>query len=161
MSGTSHPDWSLEELKARIREQAAEMRERAAAAVPLAARSPSAWSFNWLEIKSRLKIAAALAPIGGMPLLRQFHGLKRRVALAASRVVLYLTRFITSRQTDFNVCLLDMLREMGEALHSVETCVVQQQEQIRLLESSLSQLQLRVHSASTGPVFREPERKAS
>ncbi len=159
MSGANDSDWNLDELKARIREQAASMRERAAASVPLAARSSAAWSFNWLEVKSRLKIGSGLAQLGVMPLLPRFHGLKRRLALAMSRVVLYLTRFLTSRQTDFNVCLLDALREMGEALHTVETRVVQQQEQIRLLEATVSQLQLRV---SSGLGRRgELERKAS
>ncbi len=162
MSATNHPDWDLDELKTKIREQAAEMRERAAAAVPLAARGSSAWSFNWLEVKSRLKIGAGLAQMGGMPLLPRFRGVKRQVALFASRAVLYLTRFLTSRQTDFNVCLLDALREMGEALHGVETRVVQQQEQIRLLEACVNQLQLRVSSGSVLPARRcEIERKAS
>src|SRR5262252_9128124 len=103
MSGTNDPDWDLDELKARIREQAASMRERAAASVPLAVHSSAAWSFNWLEVKSRLKIGSGLAQLGAMPLLPRFHGLKRRLALVASRVVLYLTRFLTSRQSDFNV----------------------------------------------------------
>jgi hypothetical protein len=159
MSETNPPDWDLDELKARIREQAASMRERAAASVPLAARSSAAWSFNWLEVKSRLKIGAGLAHLGAVPLLPRFHGLTRRLALAGAKVVLYLTRFLTSRQTDFNVCLLDALREMGEALHTVETRVVQQQEQIRLLEATVNQLQLRL---SSGPNRRgELERKAS
>ncbi len=159
MSGTNQPDWDLDELKAQIREQAASMRERAASSIPLATRGSSAWSFNWLEVKSRLKIGAGLAQLGAVPLLPRFHGLQRRLALAASRLILYLTRFLTSRQTDFNVCLLDALREMGEALHSVETRVVQQQEQIRLLEATLSQLQLRVTSG--GGRRGELERKAS
>jgi hypothetical protein len=156
MSGTNHPDRSLEELKARIREQAAGMRERAAAAVSLTARSPAAWVFNWLEFKSRLKIGAALAQLDVMPLLPRFHGIKRRVALAASQAVLYLTRFITRRQSDLNAYLLDSLREMGEALHTVETRVVQQQEQIRQLEACVSQLQLRLSSTAPG---RRPERE--
>ncbi len=160
MSGTNQPDWDLDELKAQIREQAASMRERAAASIPLAARGSSAWSFNWLEVKARLKIGAGLAQLGAVPLLPRFHGLQRRLALAASRLILYLTRFLTSRQTDFNVCLLDALREMGEALHSVETRVVQQQEQIRLLEATISQLQLRVASGGAGR-RGELERKAS
>jgi hypothetical protein len=155
MNGTNHPGWDLDELKTRIREQASAMRERTAAAVPLTARSASAWSFNWLEVKSRLKIADGMAKLGAMPLLPRFRGLKRRVALAASRVVLVLTRFITSKQTDLNINLLLTLREMGEAMHAIETRVIQQQEQIHLLETSLSQLQLRL-SGSSAPV-----RKAS
>lgn len=157
MSDANQFELNLDELKARIREQAASMRERAASSIPLAARGPSVWSFNWLEVKSRLKIGAGLAQLGAVPLLPRFHGIKRRMALAASRVILFLTRFLTSRQTDFNVCLLDALREMGEALHSVESRVVQQQEQIRLLEATISQLQFRV----TAPRFGELERKAS
>jgi hypothetical protein len=160
MTAANQPDLDLDELKARIREQAASMRERAASAIPLPPRGSSAWSFNWLEVKARLKIGAGLAQLGAVPLLPRFHGIQRKIALAASRVILYLTRFLTSRQTDFNVCLLDALREMGEALHSVETRVVQQQEQIRLLEATVSQLQLRV--TNSAPNRRgELERKAS
>jgi hypothetical protein len=159
MSESNHPDWDLEELKARIREQAASMRERTAASVPLAARSSAAWSFNWLEVKSRLKIGSGLAQLGAVPLLPRFHGLTRRLALAGAKAILFLTRFLTSRQTDFNVCTLDALREMGEALHTVETRVVQQQEQIRLLEATVNQLQLRISSGSNRR--GELERKAS
>lgn len=158
MDNTNQPNLDLDELKARIREQAASMRERAVAAIPLAGRGPSVWTFNWLEVKARLKIGAGLAQLGAVPLLPRLHGLQRRLALAASRLILYLTRFLTSRQTDFNVCLLDALREMGEALHTAETRLVQQQEQIRLLEATLSQLQLR----TAGMARRdERERKAS
>jgi hypothetical protein len=160
MSGTNQPDFNLDELKARIREQAAGMRERAASATPLPPDGSSVWSFNWLEVKSRLKIAAGLAQLGVLPLLPRFHGLKRRLALAASRVILYLTRFLTTRQSDFNVCALDALRGMGEALHAVETRVVEQQERIHLLEATICQLQLRI--ANIPPTRRsELERKAS
>jgi len=80
--------------------------------------------------------------------------------LAASRVILYLTRFLTTRQSDFNVCVLDALRGMGEAVHALETRLVQQQEQIRLLETTILQLQWRI--AGTGAARRsEVERKAS
>lgn len=160
MSGMNQADFDLDQLKARIREQAAAMRERAASATPLPPDGSSVWSFNWLEVKSRLKIASGLAQLGVVPMLPRFHGVKRRLALAASRVVLYLTRFLTTRQSDFNVCALDALRGMGEALHAVETLVVQQQKQIRLLEATIHQLQLRVAGVGTS---RRPEleRKAS
>ena len=159
MNNSNPPDLDLDELKERIREQAAGMRERAASATPLPPDGSSVWSFNWLEVKSRLKIAAGLAQLGAVPLLPRFHGIKRRVALAASRVILYLTRFLTTRQSDFNVCALDALRGMGEALHAVETRVVQQQEQIRLLEATICQLQLRLAGGTTRR--GELDRKAS
>lgn len=155
MSGSNQPDWDLDEFKARIREQAAQMRERATAAVPLTQRSAAAWTFNWLETKSHLKLASVHARLDVPPVLPRYHGLKKRVALTTSRIVLFLTRFILRRQTELNLCLLDAVREMGEALHSVETRVIQQQEQIRQLEATVSQLQLRV---SSGPL---PARKAS
>jgi hypothetical protein len=160
VSGTNQSDWDLDALKEQIREQAASMRERTAAALPAAGRGAAMWSFNWLEVKARLKIGAGLARLGEMPLLPRLHGLYRRLALLAARVILHGTRFLTSRQTDFNVCVLDALRDMGEALHAVETRVVQQQEQIRLLEAMVGQLQLRVSSGST-PRRGELERKAS
>jgi hypothetical protein len=155
MSGTNEPDWDLDEFKARIREQAAQMRERAAASVPLSQRGATAWTFNWLETKSHLKLASAHTHLDVPPVLPRYHGLKRTIALTASRVVLFLTRFILRRQTELNVCLLDAVREMGEALHSLETRVIQQQEQIRQLEATISQLQLRVSSTQA------PARKAS
>lgn len=159
MNNSNQPDLDLDELKERIRAQAAGMRERAASATPLPPDGSSVWSFNWLEVKSRLKIAAGLAQLGAMPLLPRFHGIKRRLALAASRVILYLTRFLTTRQSDFNACALDALRGIGEALHAVETRVVQQQEQIRLLEATICQLQLRLAGGTTRR--GELERKAS
>lgn len=160
MSGANDSDWDLDDLKARIREQAAQMRERAAASVPLTARGSSVWSFNWLEVKSRLKFAEGLSRLGSMPLLPRFRGMKRQLALAASRLVLVLTRFITSRQTDFNLNLLETLREMGESLHAIETRVIQQQEQIHLLETALSQMQMRLPSILP-PRRSDLERKAS
>lgn len=160
MSATNRADLDLDELKARIREQAASMRERGTSALPLPPSGSSVWSFNWLEVKARLKIGSGLAQLGAAPLLPRLHGVQRKLALFASRIILYLTRFLTSRQSDFNVCLLDALREMGESLHSVETRLVQQQDQIRLLEATVCQLQLRVASAGT-PRRGELERKAS
>lgn len=160
MSGTNQPEWDLDELKEHIRAQAACMRERAAVTLPLTLPGSAGWAFNWLEFKARLKIGSGLAKLGERPLLPRFHGFKRRLALTVSLIILYLTRFLTSRQTDFNVATLDSLREIGEALHSVETRIVQQQEQIRLLEATVGQLQLRVSSGGV-PRRAELERKAS
>lgn len=160
MTGSNQPEWDLDELKERIREQAAEMRESVPATLPLGAHTASPRAFNWLEVKARLKIGSGLAKMGALPLLPRFHGLRRRLALAAAHVVLYLTRFLTGRQSEFNVCLLDALRDMGEALHTVETRLVQQQEQIRQLEATVGQLQMRV-GGNPAPRLAEIERKAS
>jgi hypothetical protein len=160
MSAMKQPEWDLDELKERIREQAASMRERVPTTLPLSAHGLSARAFNWLEVKARLKIGAGWAKMGELPLLPRFHGLRRRLALFAARGVLYLTRFLTGRQSEFNVCLLDALREMGEALYTVETHLMQQQEQIRQLEATVGLLQMRV-GGNPAPRLVEVERKAS
>ncbi len=133
----------LENLKARIRTQAARKRAEVGAIVPLAAKAQGGWTFNWLEAKALLKTAANFAEAGKPPTHENRHGLKLWVARLVSGTILRLTRFITSRQTDYNVSLLDSVRDMAEALHDVETRVVNQQEQIRQLEAVVCQLQLR------------------
>jgi hypothetical protein len=144
----------LEQLKESIREGASRKRSELAAVVPLSAKAQDGWTFNWLEAKTLLKTATLYAEAGKPPLLENKHGLKRALAKFAAKVVLRLTRFITTRQTDYNVSVLDTVRDLAEAMHDVETRVVQQQEQIRQLEALVSQLQVR------GATFT-PERKAS
>jgi hypothetical protein len=154
VNGTSKESLDLEELKNRIRARAAARRAEIAAVVPLQAKAQGGWTFNWLEAKALLKTAARYAQAGQPPSHDNRHGLKLWAVKLLSRTVLRLTRFITTRQTDYNVSLLDAVRDMAEALHDVETRVVQQKEQIRQLEALVCQLQLRSGSAS-------PERKAS
>jgi hypothetical protein len=154
VNGTPEEKVDLEELKARIRARAARKRAEVGAVVPLAAKARGGWTFNWLEAKAILKTAATFAECGKPPTHENRHGLKLWVARLLSNTVIRLTRFITSRQTDYNVSLLDTVRDMAEALHDVETRVVGQQEQIRQLEAVVCQLQLRAG-------FPAGERKAS
>jgi hypothetical protein len=154
VNGTPEEKVDLEQLKAAIRARAARKRTEIAAAVPLAVKARGGWTFNWLEAKTLLKTAARYAEAGQPPTHDNRHGLKRWVVELISRTVLRLTRFITTRQTDYNVSMLDTVRDMAEALHDVETRVVQQQEQIRQLEAVVCQLQFRAAPST-------PERKAS
>jgi hypothetical protein len=142
VNGASEAKIDLEELKGRIRARAAAKRTEIAAVVPLAAKARDGWTFNWLEAKATLKTAASFAEAGTPPTHDNRHGLKLWAARLISRTVSRLTRFITSRQTDYNVSLLDTVRDMAEALHDVETRVVHQQEQIRQLEALVCRLQL-------------------
>jgi hypothetical protein len=153
VNGTPEEKVDLEQLKARIRARAARKRAEVGAAIPLAAKAQGGWTFNWLEAKSLLKTAGKYAEAGQAPTHDNRHGIKLWVVKLLSRTVLRLTRFITTRQTDYNVSILDTVRDMAEALHDVETRVVHQQEQIRQLEALVCQLQLRNVPA--------PERKAS
>ena len=160
MGGTSQPEWDLDQLKQQIRAQAAAMRERAASSLPLTPHASILSSYNWLEVKARLKSATGQTKLGELPLLHLFHGVKRRVALTVARGVLYLTRFLTNRQSELNVCLHDVLFQVAEAVNELELRAVQQQERIRLLEETIDQLRLR---HPTKPTHRgdEIERKAS
>jgi hypothetical protein len=156
VSGNSDDSLDLEELKAQVRARAARRRAEVAAVIPLAARAPSqgGWTFNWLEAKGQVRTAERFVQAGTPPLLENAHGLKRRLGMLVGRIVMRLTRFITTRQTDYNRNVLDLVRDMAEALHDVEGRVIGQQEQIRQLESCLAQVQLR---AGVPPA----ERKAS
>ncbi len=148
MNGIPEEKVDLQQLKKRIRDRAALKRAEIAAVVPLRAKSQGGWSFNWLEAKSLLKTAAKYAEAGQPPSHDNRHGFKRWVVQLVSGAVLRLTRFITTRQTDYNVSMLDTVRDMAEALHDVETRVVQQQEQIRQLEAVVARLQLGAPVAS-------------
>jgi hypothetical protein len=143
MNGTPDEALDLERLKARIREQAARKRAEVAAVIPLAVRSPDGRTFNWLEAKALLRTAATFAEAGTPPPLEGMRGPKRWLAAQLARVVRRLTRFITTRQTDYNVSLLDTVRDLAESLHETETRLLQQQVQIRQLEALVGQLQLR------------------
>jgi hypothetical protein len=154
VNGTPEEKVDLEQLKESIRARAARKRAEIAAVVPLRAKAQGGWTFNWLEAKALLKTAAKYAEAGQPPTHDNRHGLKLWAVKLLSRTVLRLTRFITTRQTDYNVSILDTVRDMAEALHDVETRVVQQQEQIRQLEALVTRLQL-------GAAPAAPERKAS
>ncbi len=139
---TPAPAFDLEEVKAAIAEEARQNRARAAAVIPLSARHAGNWAFNWLEIKTRFPVIAECAQAGAPARREQARGLRRWLGWLRDRLVLRLTRFITTRQTDYNVEMLDLVHYALESLHDVEARIVQQQKQIRQLEDSLVQLQL-------------------
>jgi hypothetical protein len=147
---TPEPDLDLEQLKAAIAEDARRKRAEAAAVIPLSARHAGNWSFNWLEVKTRFPVIAECAQAGAPPRLEGLRGPRRWLAWLRGRMVLRLCRFITSRQTDYNVELMDLVRYTMEALHDVEARVVQQQKRIRQLEDCLVQLQLTGGPAPAG-----------
>jgi hypothetical protein len=138
----------LETLRTRIRARAARRQAEIAAANPLTPQAPPPWTFNWLEARRRLQIAAGMAHIAQPPQLQHSRGLKRWLSSLTAKVVLRLTRFMTNRQTDCNVCLVETLLDMAEALHEAETRSIQYQEQIRHLQACLVQLQMRGGSLS-------------
>jgi hypothetical protein len=140
MNAEPQPALDLQQLRDSIREEAARKRAQFAAVAPVADTSPGHWCLNWLEVKDRLCGLAELAQAGTPPRLPGARRLRRRLAGLLARGVMRLSRFITSRQTDYNVELLNLVRYTAEGLHDVETRVVQQQEQLGHLETCLGQL---------------------
>jgi hypothetical protein len=132
----------LQGLRGQIREQAARRRAEVAASVPLTPQAPPPWTFNWLEGRRRLQVAAAMAHIANPPQLQDSRGLKRWLSNLIAKVVIRLTRFMTNRQTSCNVCLLETMHDLASGLHEIETRTIQNQEQIRHLEACLARLQI-------------------
>jgi hypothetical protein len=121
---------------------------------PLPPPAAAAPAFDWLEARRRLELAADVAIIAAPPHLES-RGPRRWLQTFLARVVIRLTRFITSRQADYNVCLLETARDVVEALHEVERQADENQQRIQQLESCLARLQTR-----TGPGAGRPVRSA-
>jgi hypothetical protein len=145
----------LAQLRAHILEQVAQRRAEIEAATPLRPPVPPPYSFHWLEARQRLEIAARMCQISAPPQLENTRGPKRWLSRLLGKIVIVLTRFMTNRQIDYNVNLMETVEDMVRAVHEIETQALQNQEQIRHLEACLTQLQLRA-----GIPPQVPERKA-
>jgi hypothetical protein len=78
------------------------------------------------------------ADIGaGVPELPRLRGPLRFVARLLARVVLYLARFLTSRQREYNYAVLSVLRNIDRGLSRLEQ---EQARQIRQLRAELERL---------------------
>jgi hypothetical protein len=72
------------------------------------------------------------ADIGaGVPELPRFRGPLRFVARLLARVVLYLSRFLTSRQREYNYAVLNALRNLHRGLSRLEDEQAQRFQQLR------------------------------
>ena len=121
----------LARLKAEIREALA---QRGAAA-------EVAWHPGGFDAEVRaasLRRVERHADIGaGVPELPRFRGPLRLVARLLARVVLYLARFLTSRQRECNYAVLNSLRNLHRGLARVEE---EQARQLRQLRTDMDRL---------------------
>jgi hypothetical protein len=126
----------LEALMTRLRQQAA--LKRAAVAATWNVQPVDARAFNWPQVQAGLNHAARLASTPAtVPALGRFRGLTRRLARLVLRGFLSVARVITVRQSDWNGCVLEALRETAEGLRNLEREVARQNERIRQLEAVL------------------------
>jgi hypothetical protein len=137
MSETGTRDAWLDDLQRRIRTRAEKSQllrdERPIAPVP---------AFNWPEVSSRLGQAAAVAVADDkIPVGRHHTGLRRVVILRLRRLIVAALRFLTTRQSEYNLGVLHALRETGKAVRSLENQLAIQNEEIRQLRERLSHLE--------------------
>jgi hypothetical protein len=77
----------------------------------------------------------------GVPELPRFRGPLRVVARLLAGVVLYLSRFLTSRQRECNYAVLNALRNLDRGLSRLEQ---EQERQLRRLRADLERLEQRL-----------------
>jgi hypothetical protein len=143
MGGAGEPKDDLDEMRDRLRSQAARRRAAIDADNPVRPPPPPPYRYNWQEGRRLLQGADALTHISAPPQLTDSRGLKRWLTNLVAKAIIRLTRFMTNRQIDFNVRLLAAVRDMVEALHEIEARSIENQEQIRHLEACIARLQLR------------------
>src|SRR5579862_3361004 len=77
----------------------------------LNAHSPNPHVYNWPEVSSRLNQATTVALAQEAPLVGPHHtGLRRIIVGAIRRLIVTLSRFLTNRQSEYNISLVDSMR---------------------------------------------------
>jgi hypothetical protein len=147
----SEPKDDLAQLRDHILEQVLQKRAEIEALTPLRPPVPPPYAFHWLEARRRLEIAARMSQLSAPPQLENVRGPKRWLSLLLGKIVIVMTRFMTNRQIDYNVNLMETVEDMVKALHELETLALQNQEHIRHLESCLTRLQLQTSIAPEVP----------
>lgn len=105
--------------------------------------------FNWPQLSITLTGIAPHAQVGTeMPPIRRYRGPFRYGAALVAKVVLYVSKFLTTRQREYNVALLEFVRELGEGVRNLELRVIRQAERIRELEAALAQTRPESRKAS-------------
>jgi hypothetical protein len=98
--------------------------------------------FNWPEVSSRLEQAAAVAVADDNITVGRHHtGLRRAFVLRLRQLIVTALRFLTTRQSEYNLGVLHALRETGKAVRSLEKQLAAQNEEIRQLRERLSHLE--------------------
>jgi hypothetical protein len=117
--------FDLARLKAEIRESLARRRPADRAAAPAGGFDADLRAASLRRVERHADIGA------GVPELPRFRGPLRFVARLLARVVLYLARFLTSRQRECNYAVLNALRNHDRGLSRLEQELAQQIRQLR------------------------------
>lgn len=117
MIETANPEIDVDALMAEIRAEV--MRARAAGGAPAAA-GPAPGE-GWYGLLDQLRVAEQHVAVGiEVPPFGRYGGLKRRLARAAARVVLFFTQVTAQPQRVYNASALAALKLLAERVQALE-----------------------------------------
>jgi hypothetical protein len=115
---SENPEIDVDALMAEIRAEVLRARE-AGGALPAPA-GPAA-AEGWYGVLDQLRVAEQHAAVGlEVPPFGRYGGLKRRLARAVARVVLFLTQVLAQPQRTYNAATLSALRMLAERTQALE-----------------------------------------
>jgi hypothetical protein len=112
------PEIDVDALMAEIRAEV--LRARATGGAVTAPAQPTA-AEGWYGVLDQLRVAEQHAAVGvEVPPFGRYGGLKRRLARAVARVVLFLTQVLAQPQRIYNASTLTALRMLAERTQALE-----------------------------------------
>jgi len=115
---SANPEIDVDALMAEIRAEV--MRARAAGSALPAAAGPAPGE-GWYGLLDQLRVAEQHAAVGvEVPAFGRYGGVKRRLARAAARVVLFLTQVTAQPQRIYNASTLTALKLLAERVQALE-----------------------------------------
>jgi hypothetical protein len=107
-------------------------------------------TYNWPEVSSRLSRAAAVAVAdSAISVGRQHTGLRRALIVRLRGLMVSLLRFLTSRQSEYNLGVLYALRETGGAVRSLEQRLAVHEKEIGQLRERITHLEAHLPAERT------------
>ncbi len=123
MIESNNPEINVDELMERIREEVARRRARNDIPAPPASRladsTPTTIELSRLHTHLSAVEYHASRVGAALPELARFSRVKRKIGRQVARIVLYLSRFITEQQKQFNWATLHVLQDLSESMRRV------------------------------------------
>lgn len=118
MIESANPEIDVDALMAEIRAEVMRAREAGGA---LAVHAGPAPGEGWYGVVDQLRLAEQHAAVGlEVPPFGRYSGVKRRLARAAARLVIFLTQVIAQPQRTYNAATLAAVRMLAERVQALE-----------------------------------------
>jgi O-antigen chain-terminating methyltransferase len=161
MIENNNPDINVDEIMAKIRAEIAGRNEKGPMKIlpgKLGVQRPTS-SFDWQQLQSILRVAEDNADIVSPDLpMARYPKPVRGLARMMARIVLYLSRFITARQTNFNQLVLQAFRGFNQLLHEHEQKIADANQKIADVNQKIAvvdQLETNTYQLRTDSVLLE------